>query len=83
VVLKIYDDLRAIAIAGVGERDHNSDRDIYKKLEALAIKGKLAEQVLLTLRGFTRPVARETESLKRSGSVHPPSPHRLRRRGHP
>jgi mRNA-degrading endonuclease RelE of RelBE toxin-antitoxin system len=81
VVVKVYDDLRAIAIAGVGERNHTSGEDVYKKLEALAIKGKLAEQVLITLRGFTQPTMQDADSLRRTpGSVHPPSPHRIRRR---
>lgn len=60
VVFKVYEDLRAIAVAGVGRRLPQSSPDIYKKLEALAAEGKLAESVLSVLRGFpsrgrTRP----------------------------
>ena len=53
VVFKVYDDLRAMAIAGMGRRLPPSRSDIYKKLEALALEGKLAERVLKALRGFS------------------------------
>jgi mRNA-degrading endonuclease RelE of RelBE toxin-antitoxin system len=81
VVVKVYDDLRAVAIAGVGERKHTSGEDIYRKLEALAIKGKLAEQVLITLRGFTQP-QNASNPREAHGVVHVPSTHRIRRRTH-
>lgn len=55
VVFKVYDDLKIIAIAGVGKRSPQSQSDIYRKLEALATEGKLAERVLGVLRGFSGP----------------------------
>lgn len=52
VVFRIYDDLKTIAIAGVGERRPQSQSDVYRKLEALAAEGRLAQKVLNALRGF-------------------------------
>ena len=57
VVFRVYEDLRAIAIAGIGQRLPQSRSDIYKKLEALALEGKLAERVLKALRGFSSGTA--------------------------
>lgn len=56
VIFKVYEDLRAIGIAGIGRRDPRSQADVYKKLHALAEEGKLAEKVLATLRGFSAPL---------------------------
>ena len=55
VVFKVYEDLNAIGIAGIGKRDAQSQADVYKKLHALAAEGKLAEKVLATLQGFSTP----------------------------
>lgn len=55
VVFKIYGDLRAIAIAGIGKRLPQSKSDIYKRLQTLATEGRLAEKILAGLRGFTPP----------------------------
>jgi mRNA-degrading endonuclease RelE of RelBE toxin-antitoxin system len=55
VVFKIYDDLRAIGIAGVGQHDPKPDVDIYRRLEALAGQGQLAQTLLSALKGFTIP----------------------------
>ena len=48
-----YEELQAIAFAGIGQRLPQSRSDICNKLEALAREGKLAERVLEALRGFT------------------------------
>jgi mRNA-degrading endonuclease RelE of RelBE toxin-antitoxin system len=53
VIFKIYEGPKAIGIAGVGRRDATSQADVYKKLQALALEGKLAEKVLATLQGFS------------------------------
>ena len=53
VVYKVFDDLPAVGIVGVGKHDRDATLDIYRKLEALAKTGKLAESVLATLRGFS------------------------------
>lgn len=53
VVFRIYQDLKIIAVAGIGERLPQSRSDIYRKLQALAAEGKLAQAVLKTLREFS------------------------------
>lgn len=54
VVFKIFDDLRAIAVVGVGLRSPQSTDNIYRKLEKLAATGELAQGVLFSIRRFTR-----------------------------
>jgi len=54
VVYKIFDDLKAIAVVGVGSRSPQSAQNIYRKLETLARTGELAQGVLFSLRGFTK-----------------------------
>ena len=54
VVYRIFDDLLAIAVVGVGLRSPQSSENIYRKLEVLARTGKLAQGVLFSLRGFTK-----------------------------
>jgi len=54
VVYKVFDDLRAIAVVGVGLRSPQSKENIYRRLEVLARTGKLAQGVLFSLRGFTK-----------------------------
>jgi len=53
IVFKVFDDLLAIGIAGIGKHDKDAERDIYRKLEVLAKTGKLAESVLSTFRALT------------------------------
>ncbi len=55
VVFMVFEDLQAVAIAGIGKRLSQSKQDVYRRLEALAREGKLAEKILVTLRGFTFP----------------------------
>ena len=52
-VFKILEELKIVAIAGIGERSPQSRSNIYRRLEELAAKGRLAEGVLSTLRGFS------------------------------
>lgn len=52
VVYRVFEDLRAIAVVGVGEKDAHHHSDVYKRLESLANAGKLADTVLKTLRLF-------------------------------
>jgi mRNA-degrading endonuclease RelE of RelBE toxin-antitoxin system len=54
VVFRIFDDLLAVAIVGVGPRSPQSAENIYRKLEALARTGELAQGVLFSIRGFTK-----------------------------
>jgi len=53
LVFKVYEELGAIAIVGVGERQPQSASNIHRRLERLAAQGKLAESVLATLRGLS------------------------------
>jgi mRNA-degrading endonuclease RelE of RelBE toxin-antitoxin system len=53
VVFHVDNDLPAIAIAGIGKHSRNGKADIYKKLEAIAINGQLAQRILATLKGLT------------------------------
>jgi addiction module RelE/StbE family toxin len=55
VVYKVYEDLKAIAVVGVGEKDSDHQTELYKKLENIAKSGRLAEAVLDTLRLLGRP----------------------------
>jgi mRNA-degrading endonuclease RelE of RelBE toxin-antitoxin system len=50
VVYRVFTDLRVVAVVGIGKKDEDHQAEIYKNLEALASKGKLAEAVLRTLR---------------------------------
>jgi len=49
VVYRVFDALRAVSVVGIGKKDEAHQSEIYKKLEALAEKGKLAEAVLRAL----------------------------------
>jgi mRNA-degrading endonuclease RelE of RelBE toxin-antitoxin system len=53
VVYKVFDDLLAVGIAGIGKHDKDAEIDIYRRLENAATKGKLAESVLVALRSFS------------------------------
>jgi len=55
VVYRIYEDLNAIAVVGVGKKTNDPTSDVYKRLERLATSGKLADTVLKTLRLFPSP----------------------------
>ncbi len=52
VVFHLADDIRSVAIAGVGKHSKEASKDVYKKLESLVSQGKLAEKILATLRGL-------------------------------
>jgi len=54
VVYRVVDDLKALAVVGVGYRSPQSTENIYRKLETLAKTGELAQGVLFSLRGFTK-----------------------------
>jgi mRNA-degrading endonuclease RelE of RelBE toxin-antitoxin system len=53
VVFKLFDDLRIIAVAGIGKHSSHALQDIYKRLEELAKTGRLAEKIVAALRGFS------------------------------
>ncbi len=51
VIFKLYEQLKLIAVAGIGQHSAQPTRDIYRKLELLAKRGRLAEDMLAALRG--------------------------------
>ena len=53
VVYRIFHQLKAVAIVGIGTHSGDARADIYRRLEVLAGSGKVAESVLLSLRGFS------------------------------
>lgn len=55
IILMIFDDLKAIAIAAIGKHDSVVSKDVYRKLETLVREGKLAEQFILSVRQFSSP----------------------------
>jgi mRNA-degrading endonuclease RelE of RelBE toxin-antitoxin system len=54
VVYRVFDELLAVAVVGVGLRSPQSAENIYRKLEVIARTGELAQGVLFSLRGFTK-----------------------------
>jgi len=54
VIFRLYKDLKVIAVAGIGKHSSQATQDIYRKLERLAKSGRLAEDILATLRSFSR-----------------------------
>jgi len=53
VILRLYNDLKVIAVAGIGKHSPRATQDIYRKLELLAKSGRLAADILATLRSFS------------------------------
>jgi mRNA-degrading endonuclease RelE of RelBE toxin-antitoxin system len=49
VVYRVFGELGAVSVVGIGKKDAAHQSEIYKKLEALAEKGRLAEAVLRAL----------------------------------
>lgn len=53
VVYKVFEEMRTVAVVGVGLLAPQSAENLYRKLEALARTGELAEGVLFSVRGFS------------------------------
>jgi mRNA-degrading endonuclease RelE of RelBE toxin-antitoxin system len=54
VVYRVFDDLKAVVVVGLGLRSAKSKENIYRRLETLVRTGKLAQGMLFSLRGFTK-----------------------------
>ena len=54
IIFKLYPKMKLIAVAGIGQHSSQATQDIYRKLELLAKRGRLAEDILAALRGFDR-----------------------------
>ncbi|MFZ0635803.1 MAG: type II toxin-antitoxin system RelE/ParE family toxin [Candidatus Acidiferrales bacterium] len=50
VVYRVFEDIRAVSVIGVGKKDKTHRTDLYNRLEDLAKKGRLAEAILETYR---------------------------------
>jgi mRNA-degrading endonuclease RelE of RelBE toxin-antitoxin system len=50
VVYRVFEDLKAIAVVGIGKKDAAHQAEIYRKLENLAKTGRLAGSLLDTIR---------------------------------
>jgi mRNA-degrading endonuclease RelE of RelBE toxin-antitoxin system len=53
VVYQVLEDLKIVAVVGVGRKDRHHQGEIYKRLEDLARSGKLAAAVLETYRSIS------------------------------
>jgi mRNA-degrading endonuclease RelE of RelBE toxin-antitoxin system len=53
-VYRVFDDLKAVVVVGLGLRSAKSKENIYRRLETLVRTGKLAQGMLFSLRGFTK-----------------------------
>lgn len=53
VVYRVFEDLRAVSVVGLGKKDKSHRTDLYRRLEDLAKKGRLAEAVLKTYRAIS------------------------------
>lgn len=50
VIYRVFEDIKAVSVVGIGKKDAGHHAEIYKKLETLAASGKLAAAVLETFR---------------------------------
>jgi len=50
IVYRVFEDIRAVSVVGVGKKDKAHQTDLYQRLEDLAKKGRLAEAILETYR---------------------------------
>jgi mRNA-degrading endonuclease RelE of RelBE toxin-antitoxin system len=53
VVYRVFEDIRAVAVVGLGKKDKDYRTDFYKRLEDLAKRGRLADAVLETYRSIS------------------------------
>ena len=52
VVFHVFEEIKAIAVVGIGKKDAHHHAEIYKQLESLAQSGKLAATLLETYRSL-------------------------------
>lgn len=53
VVYRVFEDIQAVSVVGVGKKDKAHRTDLYHRLEDLAKKGRLAETILDTYRAIS------------------------------
>ena len=54
VVYRVFADIKTVSVVGAGKKNKDHRTDLYKRLEALARKGRLANAVLETYRNISR-----------------------------
>jgi mRNA-degrading endonuclease RelE of RelBE toxin-antitoxin system len=54
VVHRVFADIKTVSIVGAGKKNKDHRTDLYKRLEALARKGRLADTVLESYRAISR-----------------------------
>jgi hypothetical protein len=54
VVYRVFADIKTFSVVGAGKKHKDHRTDFYKRLEALARKGRLADAVLETYRTISR-----------------------------
>ena len=52
VVYRVFEDIRAVSVVGLGKKNKDHRTDLYEHLEDLAKRGRLAEAVLETYRSI-------------------------------
>ncbi len=57
IVYRVFDDILTVSVVGVGKKDKGHQTELYKRLEDLARRGKLAEAVRETYR-FVSPASK-------------------------
>jgi len=50
IVYRVFEDIRIISVVGLGKKNKDHRTDLYKRLEDLANRGRLADAVLETYR---------------------------------
>ena len=50
VVYRVFEDIRAVSVVGLGKKNKDHRTDLYRRLENLAEKGRLADAILETYR---------------------------------
>jgi len=53
-VYRVFEDIRTVSVVGLGKKNKDHRTDLYKRLEDLAQKGRLADAVLETYRTISR-----------------------------
>jgi mRNA-degrading endonuclease RelE of RelBE toxin-antitoxin system len=53
IIYRVFPQLKAVAMVGIGMHSKDARADIYRRLEVLVGRGKIAESVLLSLKGFS------------------------------
>jgi addiction module RelE/StbE family toxin len=53
VVYRVFEGIRVVAVVGLGKKNKDHRTDLYKRLEDLAERGRLADAVLETYRSIS------------------------------